>query len=82
MDRLGEQYARAAGLPIERYSADWERYGKGAGPIRNQYMVDKADAMLALWDGVSRGTADTIQRAIDKKLPKMYIHAVYRDEED
>ena len=34
-----------------------------AGKIRNQAMADAADALVALWDGNSGGTADMIRRA-------------------
>ena len=47
-DQLGERYAAERGLPVERYTAEWERLGKRAGPIRNQQMVDsKPDAVVA-----------------------------------
>lgn len=52
---------------IERY-ADWDRYGKSAGFIRNQVMIDEADACFAIWDGYSKGTADCINRALARKL--------------
>jgi len=42
---------------------DWEEHGKRAGPIRNSKMVREADAVLALWNGTSTGTADTIGKA-------------------
>jgi hypothetical protein len=61
-DTLGEGYARKRGLACERMPADWSK-GKGAGPRRNQEMVDVAQAAVFFWDGSSRGTADCIRRA-------------------
>ena len=61
-DRIGERWARKNGLAIVRYPADWS-LGKKAGPLRNAAMVANADALLALWDGVSKGTRDVINRA-------------------
>ena len=62
-DALGEQYARERGYKLVRYSADWEKYGKAAGPIRNDVMARNADALIAYWDGRSPGTWNMIQTA-------------------
>lgn len=40
------------------FSADWEKYGKTAGPIRNREMAKYGDALLLIWDGESRGSAN------------------------
>ncbi len=55
-------------MPIERYPADWDKHGKPAGYIRNAEMADKAEALLALWDGQSRGTLHMINLAKKKGL--------------
>lgn len=68
-DRLGELYAQKHGYAIERYPADWERYGKAAGPIRNQQMVNISDYIICFWDGKSRGTKSTIDFARLVKKP-------------
>ena len=62
-DLFGEQWAKAKMIPIKRFPADWRKHGKSAGPIRNRQMADYADQLIAVWDGVSRGTADMIERA-------------------
>ena len=67
-DRLGEQYARENGLNLKVIPADWKRLRRRAGYIRNQKMADTADALIAFWDGESRGTAHMIQTATDKGL--------------
>lgn len=38
-DTLGVQYAKERRYPILRYPADWNRYGKKAGYIRNEEMA-------------------------------------------
>ena len=43
---------------------DWDTYGKSAGIIRNQQIVDAADMVVAFWDGESKGTLNTIERAL------------------
>ena len=61
-DILGERFAREMGLALEIYPADWENLGKRAGFVRNSQMVATADALVAFWDGTSRGTLDTIKK--------------------
>lgn len=62
VDMYGFIWAKKKGIPIREYPADWERWGKAAGAIRNQLMAQKADALIAVWDGRSRGTADMIDK--------------------
>lgn len=62
-DMAGESYAEDKRLPIKRFPADWGKHGKRAGYLRNLAMVQYADAVLALWDGTSRGTKLTIELA-------------------
>lgn len=40
------------------------KHGRAAGPIRNQQMAERADALVAVWDGASRGTGDMLRRAL------------------
>lgn len=67
-DRLGERYALERGFQLRRFPADWDRNGKAAGPIRNTKMADNADALIAFWDGMSKGTAHMIETARKKGL--------------
>lgn len=73
VDRLGETWANSNAIPIERYPADWDRYGKSAGYIRNKQMAGEADALIALWDGESKGTRHMIEIANSLDLP-MYVY--------
>lgn len=67
-DRLGERYARERGLGLERKAADWNTYGNAAGSIRNAEMASEADALIAFWDGKSRGTSNMIDLARMRNL--------------
>lgn len=67
-DKLGEQYANEHGFPVKRFPADWEKYGRKAGPIRNGEMADYADGCFIFWDGKSRGTKSMITLAKDKHV--------------
>ena len=68
-DALGERYAQERGYAVKVYPADWETYGRSAGPIRNREMVENADAVIAFWDGRSAGTASLISCAKELKKP-------------
>lgn len=74
-DQLGECYARERGLGLVRMPADWEKDGKSAGYVRNAAMAARADALIAFWDGHSRGTAHMIQLARTKGIPVRVIHS-------
>jgi hypothetical protein len=65
-DKLGERYAEERQYPIKRFIADWGTWGKRAGYLRNEEMAEYADALIAFWDGRSKGTKHMINLA--KKL--------------
>lgn len=70
VDTVAAVAARFAGLAVEEVLPDWDRHGSLAGLARNSQIVERADAVAAFWDGVSRGTKDTLDktRAANKKL--------------
>lgn len=72
-DRLGEVWASAHNIPVERYCAQWGIHGRSAGHIRNVLMADRAAALVALWDGYSRGTKNMIETAKRKGL-RVFIY--------
>jgi hypothetical protein len=73
VDKLGEVWAKESKIPVQKFPADWERYGRAAGFRRNRQMAHAADALIAVWDGKSRGTADMI-RQMEKFKKPFYIH--------
>lgn len=75
VDRLGERWARENNIPLEKYYPDWDKYGKAGGFKRNEKMVWNAEALLALWDGKTKGTKHTITLAQNRGLAN-YIHIV------
>lgn len=62
-DALGERYAQERGFLLETYPADRKAHGRAAGPIRNAKMASVAHALIAFWDGKSRGTKNMIDTA-------------------
>jgi hypothetical protein len=73
VDMLAEAWARERGIKVWRFPADWLRHGRAAGPIRNQQMINQADALLAIWDGQSRGTGGTIDMARQRGIPTWVV---------
>ena len=65
---LGEKYAMERNLHVAYFPAKWDKYGKSAGYRRNTEMADYADALIAFWDGKSRGTAHMIKIAKERNL--------------
>lgn len=63
VDALAEKWANKKRIPIHVCQAEWEKYGRKAGPIRNEQMAKKADALIAIWDGESHGTKNMIDTA-------------------
>ena len=74
-DELGERWALENNVAVEKYPPDWEKYGKAAGPIRNKLMAENAEALIALWDGKSRGTQSMIVNAKRVGL-RIYVHTI------
>ena len=68
VDLLGKQWADSMNIPVRLFPADWHSYGKSAGAIRNAQMGEYADALIAVWDGKSRGTKNMIDVANRKGL--------------
>lgn len=79
-DAHGETIAERIGVPVDRYPADWKKHGRSAGPIRNAEMAENADALIAIWDGKSRGTMSMIREARKRKL-LVYVHEYREDQE-
>jgi len=63
-DKWAEKCANAAKLPIIVVKPNWAKYGKRAGILRNEEMLDmEPNEVWAFWDGESRGTKHTITEA-------------------
>lgn len=63
IDTLAEEYADKYGIDKIIIRPEYEKYGKGAPIKRNFQMVDMADAVLCIWNGISKGTKSTIEYA-------------------
>ena len=73
VDTLAEEFARERGIPTLTVKPVYERYGRAAPIRRDEEMVDMADAVLVIWDGVSRGSKHTAEYARRKGKPVTVI---------
>lgn len=68
VDMMGELYAQKNNLACEIYPAEWDKYGRSAGPRRNEQMAQVADKVVVFWNFKSRGTKNMVEMA--KKYKK------------
>jgi hypothetical protein len=59
-DSLGERWALSNKIKTLIFPANWNEYGKRAGFIRNEDIIQNCDCCVAFWDGVSKGTKHSI----------------------
>ena len=85
VDRLGEWYARDRDIPVKVFpitDEDWTKYGKSAGRRRNRAMYEHAlkseakPAIIAIWDGASRGTAHMISLGINDERIQTFVYLI------
>ena len=71
VDRLGEYWATDNEINVIKFPANWDKFGKSAGYIRNAKMAEYSDTLLAIWDGKSKGTKHMID--LMKKQSKAVV---------
>lgn len=74
-DAYGEWWAKRNNIPVKKFPADWDQWGKKAGFIRNKKMALYADELIAFRGaGKSNGTDHMIQQMEHLKKPTTVIH--------
>lgn len=67
-DTFGREWGEVHNVPIARFPADWDKYGRAAGPIRNRQMLveGQPDLVVYFHDDLahSKGTADMVRQAM------------------
>ena len=58
---------------VESNFAEWDRFGRSAAGISNIKMVERANVLIAFWDGMSTRTKQLIDMAIAKQIPVKII---------
>jgi hypothetical protein len=69
VDISGEVWAQIHKVAFRRFHADWGRFDSLAGLVRNEEMAEYADALVAVWDGVSAGTKHMIWTMQERRKP-------------
>ena len=69
IDTLAEAYAREREISTLTVKPRYEKYGRAAPILRDEEMVDMADAVLVIWDGTSRGSKHTADYARKQGKP-------------
>lgn len=70
-DKLSEFWAKENNIETIIFLPDWEKYGRRAGFIRNEYIINECDKAIAFWDQISKGTLSSIN--LTKKQNKKII---------
>lgn len=73
-DRAAVHQAMHCKVGYKVYPAEWDKYGRSAGVIRNELIVKDSDVVVAFWDGKSKGTLNSINWAQKLKLPYVIVY--------
>lgn len=80
-DKLSTKWAKEKGIPFQEYPAEWNKYGRAAGPIRNSQMLqdEKIDFVIAFPGGT--GTRDMIGKARSAGIQVLKVKVISKDTE-
>ena len=76
VDTLGRNWAIDNAINVIEKPANWLKYGRKAGHIRNEEMAKISDALLLFWDGKSRGSRDMLKLAFEYKLKPIIVYLI------
>lgn len=66
VDAAATKAARAKGMPLQVIPASFDELADASkSAARNQRLIDACDVLVAFWDGASKGTRNTVERALD-----------------
>jgi hypothetical protein len=63
IDSIAAKYAKDHDIKLIEFLPDYRTHGRAAPLKRNTQIIEAADFVLAIWDGQSRGTQDSINKA-------------------
>ena len=82
VDTMAREWAEARDIGVVEIRADWEKYGRAAGPKRNDamtaFVAEHGGKAVFIWDGKSKGTEQCIRSALKRKIPTR----VYTEQEE
>jgi len=76
-DSIAKRWAlinEPVGIKYIEHLPEWNEHGKKAGYIRNQFIINDCDILLAFWDGKSKGTKHSIELAKKAKKPTFIVY--------
>jgi hypothetical protein len=68
VDLMGMRWAEENGIPVKEFPANWSKFHRAAGPIRNDQMAKYAEALIAIMKPGSKGTANMVKLAHKNRL--------------
>ena len=71
-DTLAAKYALEHDILVHEILPQWDKFGRNAGYVRNVLIITNSDALIAFWDGKSKGTEHSINLAREAGIP-VYI---------
>lgn len=74
VDSVAEETAKSVRLTTLVFPANWKEHGKSAGYIRNAFIVNAADRVVAFWDGKSKGTLHSMELARKTERPLEVVY--------
>lgn len=74
IDACARNYAKSHGIKLTEILPEYEKFGRAAPLKRNDKIIERADILLAFWDGKSRGTSYVIEKSKRSgKRIKVYV---------
>ena len=72
VDSMAREWAEARGISVTEIKADWTKYGRAAGPKRNDtmtaFIAEHGGRAVFIWDGQSKGTRQCITSAMKRGI--------------
>lgn len=74
-DTLADKFSEEFDIDMVVFEAEWDKYGRSAGPKRNKMIVEYCDELIAFWDGKSTGTNHSITyaKSLNKKVDVILV---------
>jgi hypothetical protein len=76
VDTMAEEWADEQGFSQTVFAPDWRDWSDGhPAKVRNTQIIEYADVVVAIWNGESPGTRDSIDKTLDRGKP-IYVEVV------
>lgn len=73
VDQMAGNFGIGCSLEVIEFKADWKKYGKGAGHIRNKQMIDEGKPELGVAFPGGKGTANMIKQLKAAGIPVILV---------